>query len=147
MSAHDERDAEPTQAGYSPKWVGRQISRLEAILRKIDRQLEQHFRTVGETSVADDVWAIQMLTRRLDTEERLRYWHDVRDGLVGGTPAYTSETIRRGDYVRISGQWRKVARVNQKSVTVDTEHSGARRAPYYDITGHRSAESLDGPLP
>src|SRR2546423_1030537 len=103
MSAHDERDAEPTQGEYSPKWVGRQVSRLEANLRKIDRQLEQHFQTVGETSVADDVWAIQMLTRRLDTEERLRYWHDVRDGMVGGTSAYTSETIRRGDHVRISG--------------------------------------------
>jgi hypothetical protein len=98
-------------------------------------------------SVAEDVWAIQMLTRRLDTEEQLRYWHDLRDGLIGGMSTHSSETIRRGDYVRISGHWRKVARVNQKSVTVDTEGSATRRAPYYDITGHRPAESLDEPLP
>jgi hypothetical protein len=138
-------DSARTQASYSSQWVGRQIARLEADLRKVDRQLERHFRTSRETSVAEDVWAIQMLTRRLDTEERLRYWQDVRDGQVG-TAVYTSETVRRGDYVRIAGRWRKVARVDQKSVTVETQNSGTGRAPYYDITGHRSAESLDGPL-
>lgn len=139
-------DPRCTRAGYSAHWVGRQVARLEASLRKIDRQLEQHFRASQETSASEDAWAIQMLTRRLDAEEQLRYWHEVGEGLVGTTPTYTSGTIARGGYVRISGHWRKVARVNQKSVTVETEHSKAR-APYYDITGHRLAESPDGPLP
>ncbi|MBP2351740.1 hypothetical protein JOF29_002823 [Kribbella aluminosa] len=119
---------------------------MDASLRKVDRQLEQHFLTLGETSVVEDVWAIQMLTRRLDIEEQLRYWHDVREGEVGGPLAHTPETIRGGDYVRVSGHWRKVARVNQKSVTVETEDCGTGRAPYGDITGHRPADGPDEPL-
>jgi hypothetical protein len=145
MSTPDQR-AERVQDRYSPKWVGRQIARLEVSLRKVDRQLERHFQARGETSVAGDLWAIQMLTRRLDTEEQLRYWHDLREGMVGGPLAHTPETIRRGDYVRVSGHWRKVARVNQKSVTVETEYSGTGRAPYCDVTDHRPADGPDEPL-
>lgn len=123
-------------------WLGRQITRLEGDLRKVDRQLERHFETGGVTTPDQDAWAIQMLTKRLDIEEKLHYWQDVRDGLTGGVEAYNSDTIRRGDYVRISGHWRKVARVNQQSVAVETDHSWTDRAPYYNVTGHRPADDL-----
>jgi hypothetical protein len=134
-------DDTPAGERYSMRWVGRQLTRLEANLRKLDRQLEQHFAN-GATTLDEDLWAIQMLTKLLDVEEKLHYWQDVRDGLTGGVDAYNSDTIRRGDYVRISGRWRKVARVNQQSVTVETDHSWTGRAPYYDITGHRPADHL-----
>lgn len=146
----DEARTERSNDSYSLRWIGRQITRLEAGLRKVDRQLEQHFRAVdasGEISAAMDLWAIRMLIRRIDIETQLRHWHEVSDQLIEGVPTYTSATIRRGDYVRISGHWRKVARVNQKSVTVETEYSRTGRAAYHDITDHRPADGPDAPLP
>ncbi|NIK61304.1 hypothetical protein [Kribbella shirazensis] len=92
-----------------------------------------------------DLWAIRMLIRRIDIEARLRHWHEVGDRLIE-RPTNHSSAIQKGDYVRISGHWRKVARVNQKSVTVETE-STTGRAAYYDITDHRPAGGVDGPLP
>ncbi|WP_327640842.1 hypothetical protein OHB24_21355 [Kribbella sp. NBC_00482] len=64
---------------------------LEGKLSKVDRLLERHFRNIaveGQTSVAADLWTIRMLIRRMDLEERLRYWRDVSGGLVEGTPAH-----------------------------------------------------------
>lgn len=92
-----------------------------------------------------DLRAIRMLSRRTDIETQLRHWHEASDQLIEGVP--TSAVIRKDDYVRISGHWRKVARVNQKSVTVETEYSRTSRAAYHDITDHRPADGPDEPLP
>ncbi|TDD18465.1 hypothetical protein E1218_25900 [Kribbella turkmenica] len=95
-----------------------------------------------------DLWAIRMLIRRIDIEARLHHWHEVSDRLIEGATKHSSATIQKGDYVRISGHWRKVARVNQKSVTVETESSRTGRAEYNDITDHRPGDGADdGPLP
>lgn len=65
-----------------------------------------------------------------------------RGGVAGTVPTYSHETINQGDYVRVSGLWRRVARVNRKSVSVETGYSWTDRAPYHDITGYRSAEDF-----
>jgi hypothetical protein len=114
---------EQTQRRHSLKVAGHQILHLEGKLSKVDRLLEQHFRTIAagaETSTATDLWAIRMLIRRIDLEERLRHWREVGDRLLEGTPAHSVGMIR---------------------------NSGTDRAPYYDITGHRHVDGLDGPLP
>lgn len=150
VSVQIDDEPAPLPAQYSVKWVRRRVERLEADLRKVHRQLDQHFRRVEagvETTATADVWAIQMLVRRIDMTEELRRWHEVIEELTDGTHTHTPETVQKGDYVRIAGHWRKVARVNQKSVTVETDHSGTGRAAYYDITGHRPADGLDEPLP
>ncbi|MFD7159393.1 hypothetical protein ACFV9C_32675 [Kribbella sp. NPDC059898] len=140
--------AERSETKYSMRWVGRQIERLETTLRKLDRQLDGHFRKLelgAEGSAMSELWSIRMLLRRTDLTEELRRWHEVSDQMSAGAPAHTPQTVHPGDYVRISGQWRKIARVNQKSVTVETGESRTGRAPYYDITGHRPADVPDGP--
>ncbi|HEY3558882.1 MAG TPA: hypothetical protein VGL05_15530 [Kribbella sp.] len=142
VSLRIDEDAKSTATSYSDRWVGRQIARLEENLRKVDSKLEDHFRaieTAGESSVEADLWSIRMLLRRTDIVEELRRWTEVRAEMAEGAPGHTPKTIEKGDYVRISGRWRKVARVNEKSVTVETEHSRTSRGPYYEITGHRPA--------
>lgn len=116
-------DDEQAERRYSLKWVGHQILHLEGKLSKVDRLLEQHFRTItggGETSAATDLWAIRMLIRRIDLEEQLRGWRAVGDELIKGTAAHGTGTIR---------------------------NSGVDQAPHYEITGHRHVDDLDGPLP
>jgi hypothetical protein len=113
---------EQTQRRYSLKLAGHQILHLEGKLSKVDRLLERHFRTIAagaQTSAATDLWAIRMLIRRIDLEERLRHWRAVGDRITAGTAAHSAGMIR---------------------------NSGTDRAPYYDITGHRHVDDLDGPL-
>lgn len=144
VSLRSDEDLEPTSASYSAKWVGRQIHRLETNVAKVDRQLEHHFRTndgTGATaSVEADVWAIRLLLRRTELVDELERWQEVQAEIAERAPAHTPETVQKGDFVRISGHWRKVARVNPKSVTVEMGESRTGRAPYYDITGHRPAD-------
>ncbi|TDO68973.1 hypothetical protein EV651_1017 [Kribbella sp. VKM Ac-2571] len=116
-------DDEPTQRRYSLKMVDDQILHLEGKLSKVNRLLGQHFRTIaveGQTSAATDLWAIRMLLRRIDLEERLRHWREVGDRLTEGTPAHSAGMVR---------------------------NSGTDPAPLHDTTGHRHADDLDGPLP
>lgn len=147
VSLRVDEPEEPTAASYSNKWVGRQIHRLETNLGKVDRQLEHHFRTIesaGTTSsVEADVWAIRLLLRRTELVDELGRWQEVQAEMAVGAPVHTPETVQKGDFVRISGHWRKVARVNPKSVTVEIDNSHTGRAPYYDITGHRPADEPD----
>jgi len=87
---------------YALRLAGHQMLYLEGKLSKVDRLLERHFRIIavdGQTSVGADLWTIRMLIRRIDLEERLRYWRDVSGGLVEGKP-----THRRGTpYCEITG--------------------------------------------
>ncbi|WP_410790553.1 hypothetical protein [Kribbella sp. C-35] len=116
-------DDAQTQRQSALKWVGQQVLHLEGKLSKVDRLLEQHFQTVAagaETSTSTDLWAIRILVRRIDLEERLRHWREVGDRLVEGTSTHSAGK---------------------------NQNSGADRAPYRDTTGHRQADDLDGPLP
>lgn len=129
--------------------VGRRVARLEAELRKVERQLEGYTRVIGGYkevhAAATGEWAERLQLQRTDLQAQLTYWIRVRDELAATGPTYSSKTIKRGDYVRISGVWRKVARVNRKSVTVETGYSWTDRAPYHNVTDHRPAEDRDGP--
>ncbi|WP_406054727.1 DUF3560 domain-containing protein [Kribbella sp. NBC_00889] len=149
----DERRADvlsgEAERRYSVKAVGRRITRLGTELRRVERELGGYSRVVGGYSTihppATGDRAERLGLQRIDLQDQLKYWTGVRDELAADQPTYSHETINKGDYVRISGHWRKVARVNRKSVSVETGYSWTDRAPYYDITEHRPAEDVDGP--
>jgi hypothetical protein len=116
-----------TEQRYSAVSVGRRIARLEANLRKTERLLAGYSRTVGgykeEHPPASGEWAERLRLMRADLEGQLEHWYSVRDELAANGPTYSEDSIKKGDYVRISGTWRKVARVNRKSVSVETGYS------------------------
>ncbi|MFI5706327.1 DUF3560 domain-containing protein [Kribbella sp. NPDC051620] len=120
-----------TEYRYSVKAVGRRIERLEGRLRKVDRYLEAGFLTD------------ELVQQRNDLEDQIAYWHGIRDENAATQPTYSPETISKGDLVRVSGLWRRVERVNQKSVSVETGFPWTARAPYHDITDHRSPNDIE----
>jgi hypothetical protein len=138
-----------TARRYSVRSVGRRITRLEAELRKVDRELKGYTRVIGGYNevhaAANGLRAERTRLTVIELEAQLAYWCDVRDELASTEPTYSQEIIKKGDFVRICGHWRKVARANLKSVTVETDYSWTDRAPYHDITEHRSAEDMEGP--
>ncbi|MEU4607295.1 DUF3560 domain-containing protein [Kribbella sp. NPDC023972] len=138
-----------TERRYSAISVGRRITRLEAQLRKVKRQLDGYTRVIGGYKQihppAEGEWAEQLQLVSADLEAQLEFWNGVREELATAGPTYSKETIKKGDYVRVCGIWRKVARVNQKSVSVETGYSWTDGAPYHDIMGHQSAEDVERP--
>ncbi|TCC52143.1 DUF3560 domain-containing protein [Kribbella pittospori] len=138
-----------TEVRYSVRSVGRRIGRLEADLRKLQRQLEGYTRVIGHYeevhAPATGEWADRLKLQLADLEAQLDYWAGVRDELAVSHPTYSHETVKKGDYVRVSGIWRKVERVNKKTVSVETGYSWTDRAAYHDLTGHRPGEEMDGP--
>lgn len=140
-----------TERRYTVPTVGKRIDRLEAELRKLNRQLDGYTRVIGGYkqvhAPATGDRAERLRRERADLKAQLDYWCEVREELVATKPTYSQETIKKGDYVRVSGHWRKVARVNLKSVSVETGYSWTDTAPYYGITEHRPGEEVDGPQP
>ncbi|MFG1626218.1 DUF3560 domain-containing protein [Kribbella sp. NPDC049227] len=144
----DERRADvlsgEAERRYSGKAVGRRITRLETELRKVESQLDGCTRVVGGyTQIhppATDASADRLRLQRIDLKDQLEYWTGVRDELAADQPMYSHETIKKGDYVRVSGHWRKVARVNRKSVSVETGYSWTDSA----VPRHHRAQAVRG---
>ncbi|MEV6273380.1 hypothetical protein AB0L64_39860 [Kribbella sp. NPDC051936] len=116
-------DDERTQRRHALRLVNDQITHLEGKLSKVDRLLDEHFRSIAvgaRTSTATDLWTIRMLIRRIDLDERLRRWREVGDRRVAGRPAGGATT---------------------------TQSPPAGRPPYHDITHQAPADGPDGPLP
>ena len=64
---------------------------------------------------------------------------------AGTIRVYSRETVAVGDAVKAHGRWHRVARVNAKSVSVETGYSWTDTVPYHTITGHRAAAPVDAP--
>jgi hypothetical protein len=109
-----------TKRRYSVRSVGRRITRLEAELRKVERQLEGYTRVIGGYkdvhATATGQWAERLKLQRADLQTQLNYWTGIRDELDTTGPTYSPETIKKGDHVRISGVWRKVNSIGVGSV-------------------------------
>lgn len=78
--------------------------------------------------------------------EQLRYWHDVRQAQIdaGTATNYSRDTVHVGDEVRVRGSWRTVARVNPKSVSVETGYSWTDTVPYAHIQDVRCTHATAG---
>jgi hypothetical protein len=107
-------------------------------------------RTIGddllypEHGAATGAYREQLLERRPFTEEQLRYWREVRDDqrAAGRVDTVDWSQVRKGDAVKIRGQWRRVARVNAKTVSVETGYTWTDRCPKHEVSEHKAAASV-----
>ncbi|MFD7161568.1 DUF3560 domain-containing protein [Kribbella sp. NPDC059898] len=140
--------AASTEARYSPVRVGNKIETLNTELRRVARELAGYTHKAGPyTEVhppASGLHAERLRISQADMEAQLVYWEKVRaDQISEGLDVFSAQTINKGDYVRVSGSWRKVARVNQKTVSCETGYSWTDRVPYHTITAHRTAAEVE----
>lgn len=141
-----------TDSRYSPAVIARRIDRLSAELRKCERARDGHSRVLftrkdGTPELEEHAPATgDYLTQLHDSIERLeteiRYWSDVRQAQEdAGQKLYTRADIKRGYLVKVSGQWRKVVRVNAKSVSVETGYSWTDTVKYDAISSALDPET------
>ncbi|MGW9402283.1 DUF3560 domain-containing protein, partial [Streptomyces sp. NPDC055642] len=158
-AVHAQRDAESAQeaaataaattgARYNPVTVGNRIDRLAAQIRKYERQLaapvydpDTGYRPATEREQA-------RRRRRLEpaiaeARDNLAHWQGVRAQQIedGTVTHYGPHNVAKGDEVKIGHWWRRVARVNAKSVSVETDYSWTDRAPWHEVTDHRAAQT------
>lgn len=115
----------------NPVTVANRIARLSAEIRKFDRSI-----TAAEKDGRD---VPRLREERARRQTALDHWKDVRREQVntGTVTPYGPHNVHKGDAVRIGHHWRRVARVNAKSVTVETEWSWTDRAPWHTVQDHR----------
>ena len=129
-----------TDARYSPVTVANRIETLGAELRKLERRItaQCYDDTHGYIDAAAE--QIQARTALLaphidEKRDQIAYWEAVRAAQVasGKATGYDRATVKKGDRVKIRGQWREVVRANVKTVSVTTGYTWTDTAPYAEI--------------
>lgn len=116
----------------SPHTVARRIDRLETEYRDVTRKAERHPRS-----------AEHYRTRAAELADQINYWTKVReqqqaDGLATN---YGPHNVAKGDTVKVRSTWHRVARVNAKSVSLETAYTWTDRYPWHEIQDHRAAST------
>ena len=129
--------AASTSARQNPVTVANRIERLAAQVRREQREVNSFDAAGGDESSAYRVRRVESLAI---AQADLEYWEGVRGQQVqdGTASNYSRETVKVGDAVKIRGQWRRVARCNAKSVSVETGYSWTDRAPWWEVQDHRA---------
>lgn len=144
--------AHTTGARYAPLTVANRIKKEKAEIRRVERALAGGLAWRGS---ADEGYHQEHVQPEGEHRERLQaeleqlvdslaYWERVRADQVeaGEASNYGPADVAVGDAVKVAGQWRRVKRVNQKSVSVETGYSWTGRVEYAAITDHRKAAAL-----
>ena len=135
-----------TASRYNPRTVANRIEKIAAEIRSYQRDLDGYIAHRG-SPYAEQIAPVSGTTRdrvtsRLaEKSDELQYWQTIREQQIaeGTATNYTPDQITKGDAVKIRGEWRRVARVNPKSVSVETPYSWTDKAPYTDIQDHKKA--------
>lgn len=140
-----------TPRRYNPVTVANRIAKLEAEIRRLQRCLAGQERWVSDEQgehvlrhICPQGASRDRLTAQLTHErESLEMWRSVRaEQVADGTATnYGRESVKKGDAVRIRGHWRRVARANAKTVSVETDYSWTDRAPWHEVEDHRPRET------
>lgn len=138
-----------TDARYNPVTVANRIKKLEADIRRLERETvaDVYDTTTGYRPATDEEKARRAAhyAPKLDElRDHAAYWTQVRaDQIAAGTATgHSRETIKKGDHVKIRGHWREVVRANPKTVSVTTGYSWTDTADYAEIQDHRRPETL-----
>jgi hypothetical protein len=147
------------QRRENPRRVARRVETLEAERRGVQRNLDGYVRNfrngrgelyyVEDHKPAEGRWREQQLARAADLDEKIRYWKAFLDEEIaaGRYNPLDVSTIKKGDEIGSWAGWRKVLRVNAKTVSVESEWGGRHLVKIDEITGHRpaqpAAEALD----
>lgn len=129
-----------TDARYSPVTVANRIETLGAELRKIERRIAAQCYDDTRGYIDATAEQIQARTTRLaphidEKRDQIAYWKAVRAAQVesGRATGYDRSTVKKGDRVKLRGQWREVVRANLKTVSVTTGYTWTDTAPYAEI--------------
>ncbi|RGE19071.1 DUF3560 domain-containing protein [Leucobacter sp. wl10] len=135
-----------TGARYAPVTVANRIEKLSADIRRAERRIvedwydrEQGYVCPTEEQVARRAELAAPLLERL--RDQLAYWEQVRAEQIasGRATNYGPHNVTKGDAVKIRGNWWTVARVNTKTVSVETAYSWTDRSPWVEVQEHRPA--------
>lgn len=152
-------------ARHNPVTVGNRIQKLEADRRAVGRQLEGQgaLETVtdehGNTGYRPVIrkpegeHAERLKREAADLDEQIAYWKDVFAKLQAEGKASTAskDTVHKGDFVLVRGQWYRVRRANQKTVSVPshivrTPEPGKRECtdttPWHEVRQYRTTEQM-----
>ncbi|WP_284576761.1 DUF3560 domain-containing protein [Streptomyces sp. 2P-4] len=124
-----------------PDVVARRVARREAELRRLDRQMqslaEHHPEATSGRLYRQYEGQRAELVERIDGDRAV-----LEQAKQAGTfGRYSKDNVRKGDLVRVRGQWRQVARANAKTVGVTTGYSWTDKYGWEEVTGHRPADS------
>lgn len=133
-----------TGARYNPVTVANRIEKIGADIRRTEREIaaDRYDSEAGYVPASDELKAARAkraAPRLAELRDQLTYWEGVRAGQIadGTATGYTREQIKKGDLVKIRGQWREVVRANPKTVSVTTGYSWTDTAPYAEIQDHK----------
>lgn len=137
-----------TDARYNPVTVANRIEKIAADIRCVERRIEDDVydpETGYRPATAEQKAkrAAHYAPQLDELRDQLAYWEQVRaDQIATGTATgYSPATVHKGDAVKIRGHWRRVARVNSKTVSVETGYSWTDRVAYAEIQDHRTADA------
>ena len=136
-----------TDSRYNPVTVANRVAKLAADIRDRTRRIDGYSHKFSDTYTehtpgATDAYRERLLAELEELNDKHDYWEAVRAEQIatGKAAGHTRETIKKGDQVKIRGQWREVLRANAKTVSVTTDYSWASTAPYAEIKDHRRTE-------
>lgn len=144
------------ERGDSSVTIGNRIKSSEAAIRRISRALQDHYLAVRLIATGKDpvvlrerfnvcpasvAWVDRQRAERARLAEAVRLDRAAMKALQvsGAVKVYSRDTIAKGDVVLTWGGWRKVVRVNAKSVSVESGYSWTDTVEYHKIKGHRPA--------
>lgn len=135
----------------NPARTFRRIEKLEADRRRVQRSLDGYTRRhldgqgqpvyVVDSAPAEGGYREQLEVAATHLDEQLRYWREqLEQAKADGTwnPVDLS-AIKPGDLIRTRFGWKTVAKVNRKTVSVETGYSWTDKLPIDEIKEHRAA--------
>lgn len=143
-TAH-EAAAATTDRRYNPETVSNRVERLGAEIRQLERQRDGHTRTVSRnadgtrhievTPAASEQRRAVLDEKLAELRDQLTYWTEVRQQQAAkGQVIHGPDTTSVGDMVNLGHDlWRKVLRVNRKTVTVPSGYSWNDTVPFQRI--------------
>jgi prefoldin subunit 5 len=152
-------------ARHNPVTVGNRIEKLHADRRAVQRLLDgegaletvtdEHGNTYERSTVRPPVGehADRLNREAADLDEQIAYWQRVYAELQAEGKASTAskDTVHKGDWVLVRGQWYRVRRANQKTVSVPshivtTPAAGEREytdtTPWHEVRQYRTTEQM-----
>ncbi len=142
-----ERAVKAQEYKQRPGVISRRIDKLEAQLRKHQRNLDKERWLVVDApwyehrgQDLDEVWNV-VYTFNMRWVEFLEERIAFQKALYEASGGILADSIdfEVGDYVNSWHGWATIIRVNKKSVTIDSKW-GNGRIKYNEITGHRKAD-------
>lgn len=161
LSVAERREARAERTGQTlsqnPVTVANRIEKNEASLRDVERSLSGEMTPHARRSVAyggtapkpaEGEHRERLLARAQELHEAINLDKATLARLqaAGIVVDYSQAGIKPGDLIHYWSGWRKVVRVNAKSVTAETEYSWTETVKWQDIKGHRPAGEQAEPV-